>query len=116
MDKVRLTKQSLIPIVNAQLVKNELPYTVTNVETTKYTAEQYEAGAARIVFTLKHDTVVGEVIPFKMFCMYSIKELQEHCNSEYELSLKRRGLSDEMFKELAKEHGQIIVNKITSQM
>ena len=34
----------------------------------------------------------------------------------YELSLKRRGLSDEMFKELAKEHGQIIVNKITSQM
>jgi len=89
MSKVRLTKQSLIPIVNAQLVKSELPYTVVNVETTKYTADQYEAGAARIVFKLKHDVIVGEVIPFKMFCMYSIKELQEHCNIGYEIVINR---------------------------
>jgi len=89
MGKVRLTKESLIPIVNALLVKNELPYTVVNVETTRYTPDQYEAGAARIIFRLKHDTVVGEVIPYRIYCMYSIKQLQEHCNIGYEIVINR---------------------------
>ncbi len=87
---MRLTSKKLIDWANGQLMEMpHLKYKAVAVSRTRYTSDQYECGAAKLIMTLER-TIPGDSLfnNIYLLCFYSLGELSDLTNSGHELCLK----------------------------
>lgn len=82
----RLTKKRLSEWIDNELLRLEIDYRVTKIETTRFTGDQYENGAAKQVIEIEGKE--KDFMPVRFLCFYSLSELQDHLNFGYQLCLK----------------------------
>lgn len=107
----RLTAKVFLEFVNKEFERFEASYIkATKVERTRYTQDQYQSGACKLVVSFE-DTRFGKhhLVNHSFLCFYSLGEYQEYLKNGYEMYMRfmprSHGLS---FKDL-----EIEVRKIT---
>lgn len=86
----RLTGKKIITFLNSEFERLEINnYEVYEVIRTRFTGDQYEDGAAKLIINFREKT--NQDYSGHLLCSYSIGELQDYLRMGYRLILKDNG-------------------------
>ena len=92
MNKIIVNKKYLKNWLNEQLIEMKSAFEVKEVFPTRYSNEQYENGAASIIFVLQTKKNPHRSMKPWINCFFKMKELQEqYLNADYELYIEKHG-------------------------
>jgi hypothetical protein len=85
---MRITLKMLAEFVNKRLDELKIDWQVTDYYRTRCSPNEYECGAAYLIFKLRHKHNPNPLISINLYSFLSVSDFKKYLSNGYELHLK----------------------------